>query len=137
VIRVINTRILVHWPLTSHQGLNSAMHKDVHQSRTSETLLLQRLERHQKRFHLNLQTQLSLTVLVLRGHWLPISTARGVASQALDIEPFALRTHGGGEQDLEITHLPIRTELEVHRTNIQLVTIDRVTIPLKKYCHNF
>lgn len=110
---IVDARILMHWPLASHQRLNSAVHKDVHQSRASKNLLLQHLECHKKRSHFVPLTRLHPMIPVVHRHWLPTGKTRGAASCIPDVEPLALIPHEGGEQDLEVPHLLARSKLEV------------------------
>jgi hypothetical protein len=51
----MNTRVLLHWPLMGHQGLNPTVHEIVHQPSASESLLLQRSNRLKKILHLALE----------------------------------------------------------------------------------
>jgi hypothetical protein len=117
-VEIVDARILIHWPLASHQRLNVVVHEDAHKSLASKALLLQRLERHQKRSHLALQTRLRLTIAIICRYLLPVGKTRGAAGSIPNVEPFTLIPHGGGERDLEVLYLSARSELEVDRTDI-------------------
>ena len=54
-VRIIDSGVLVHRSLASHQRLDPAMHEGTHKPRTGETPLLQRLDGHRQILHLNFE----------------------------------------------------------------------------------
>lgn len=87
-VRIIDSGVLVHRSLASHQRLDPAMHEGTHKPRTGETPLLQRLDGHRRILHLNFEARLPTMLPLLRRHRLPTDEWRGAPGHIPRVKPF-------------------------------------------------